>query len=136
VRRLANSFLFEFHDAIASLPGATPARELVVKRAVEYLDGLSKDAGGDLALKRELAESYLRVGDAQGLYFESNLGKTADARESYQKALTLLTEMGGGVGVDRGAQIDLAYASLSLAATFQASDGARAASLIQDSSIG
>src|SRR5262249_39357611 len=37
VRRLANSFLFEFHDAIENLPGSTPARELVVKRALEYL---------------------------------------------------------------------------------------------------
>ena len=33
VRRLANSFLFEFHDAIADLPGTLRARQLVVKRA-------------------------------------------------------------------------------------------------------
>ena len=30
VRRLANSFLFEFHDAIRDLPGSTPARALIV----------------------------------------------------------------------------------------------------------
>ena len=30
VRTLANSFVFEFHDAIKDLQGATPARELVV----------------------------------------------------------------------------------------------------------
>jgi non-specific serine/threonine protein kinase/serine/threonine-protein kinase len=47
VRKLANSFLFEFHDAIQNLPGSTPARELVVKRALEYLDGLAKEAGDD-----------------------------------------------------------------------------------------
>ena len=34
VRRLANSFLFEFHDAIAPLPGSTPARKLVVGKAL------------------------------------------------------------------------------------------------------
>ena len=40
VRRLATSFLFEFHDAIAHLPGATPARQLVVSKALEYLGSL------------------------------------------------------------------------------------------------
>src|SRR5262249_51358545 len=42
VRRLANSFLFEFHDAIRDLPGATEARSLVVRRALEYLDSLAR----------------------------------------------------------------------------------------------
>ena len=32
VRQLANSFLFEFHDAIAVLPGSTKAQELVVRQ--------------------------------------------------------------------------------------------------------
>jgi len=44
VRKLANSFLFEFDDAIRNLPGSTPARSLVVKRALEYLDGLAGEA--------------------------------------------------------------------------------------------
>jgi non-specific serine/threonine protein kinase/serine/threonine-protein kinase len=93
LRTLANSFVFEFHDAIAKLPGSTPARELVVSRALQYLDGLSREAAGDLDLKKELAESYLRVGDVQGLYYESNLGKTADARASYEKARTLFADV-------------------------------------------
>jgi serine/threonine protein kinase len=42
VRQLANSFMFEFHDSIQDLPGATVARALVVKRALEYIDRLSK----------------------------------------------------------------------------------------------
>jgi hypothetical protein len=41
VRELANSFLFEFHDAIKDLPGSTPARELVTNKALEYLDRLA-----------------------------------------------------------------------------------------------
>src|SRR5689334_8210486 len=43
VRKLANSFLFEFHDAIRGLPGATAARALLVKRGLEYLDGLAQE---------------------------------------------------------------------------------------------
>jgi len=30
VRKLANSFVFEFHEAIANLAGSTPARKLVI----------------------------------------------------------------------------------------------------------
>ncbi len=46
VRRLANSFLFEFHDAIADLPGSTKARELMVRRASEY-PGQPRDRIGE-----------------------------------------------------------------------------------------
>jgi non-specific serine/threonine protein kinase/serine/threonine-protein kinase len=89
VRKLANSFLFEFHDAIQDLPGSTPARELVVKRALEYLDSLAKEAGGDPSLQRELAAAYQRVGDVQGLPAFANLGDVDGARESYRKALAI-----------------------------------------------
>ena len=41
VRKLAHSFLFEFDEAIKNLPGSRPARSLVVKRALEYLDSLA-----------------------------------------------------------------------------------------------
>ncbi|HSB64439.1 MAG TPA: protein kinase [Thermoanaerobaculia bacterium] len=90
VRRLASSYLFEFHDAIRDLPGSTAARALVVKRGLEYLDGLSKEAAGDRALTRELAEAYQRVGDVQGNPFQPNLGDLRGAVESYRKALSLL----------------------------------------------
>jgi non-specific serine/threonine protein kinase/serine/threonine-protein kinase len=89
VRRLANSFLFEFHDSIKDLPGATPARELLVKRALEYLDSLSQEAHDDPALQRELATAYEKVGDLQGQTLNLNTGDTAGALASYGKALQL-----------------------------------------------
>src|ERR1051325_7123050 len=55
VRKLANSLMFEIHDSIRDLPGATTARTLLVKRALEYLDSLSHEASGDAALQQELA---------------------------------------------------------------------------------
>ena len=55
VRKLANSFLFEFDSAIKDLPGSTPARSLVVKRALEYLDGLAAKARGDRSLELVIA---------------------------------------------------------------------------------
>jgi eukaryotic-like serine/threonine-protein kinase len=90
VRKLAESFLFEFHDAIQSLPGATKARELVVKRALEYLDRLAKESSDDASLRRELATAYQKVGDVQGNPFQSNLGDLAGARRSYATAIGLI----------------------------------------------
>ena len=92
VRGLANSILFELHDAIVPLPGSTQARELLVKRAQQYLDALSAEASGDDALQRERAMAYERIGDVLGLPAQPNLGQSTDALTSYQKAL----------GIERG----------------------------------
>lgn len=89
VRQLANSFLFEFHDAIENLPGATPARELLVKRALEYLDQLAQEAEGDPSLQRELGIAYAKIGEIQGNSYHSNLGDTEGAMKSYQRSLEI-----------------------------------------------
>jgi non-specific serine/threonine protein kinase/serine/threonine-protein kinase len=89
-RKIANSFLFEFHDAIRDLPGSTAARALVVRRALEWLDALAKDSAGDRALRRELADAYQKVGDVQGNPFMQNLGDLKGATASYGKAVALL----------------------------------------------
>jgi serine/threonine protein kinase/tetratricopeptide (TPR) repeat protein len=89
VRALANSFMFDIHDAIRDLPGATPARALLVKRALEYLDSLAEEASGDATLQRELAAAYLRLGDVQGKPYEPNLGDTAGALRSYRKSAAI-----------------------------------------------
>ncbi len=89
VRRLATSFLFEFHDAIEPLPGSTRARELVVRRASEYLDSLASEAANDPSLTRELAAAYDKVGDVQGLPSFANLGDTAGALRSHERSLAL-----------------------------------------------
>lgn len=93
VRQLANSFLFEFHNAIATLPGATAARQLVVSRALEYLDKLSREASGETALQLELAEAYLKIGDVQGKPYTPNLGDSAGAVRSYSKAAEIVSPL-------------------------------------------
>jgi tetratricopeptide (TPR) repeat protein/tRNA A-37 threonylcarbamoyl transferase component Bud32 len=89
VRKLARTVIFDYHDAIKDLPGATPVRERIVKDALSYLDGLSREAGRDTALLTELGNAYERVGDVQGGTLFANLGNTAGAASSYRKALEL-----------------------------------------------
>jgi eukaryotic-like serine/threonine-protein kinase len=89
VRQLANSFMFEIHDQIQNLPGSTPARKLLVSKALNYLDSLAKESRDDTALQRELATAYHKIGDIQGNPFVANLGDSEGALASYQKALTI-----------------------------------------------
>ena len=89
VRELANSLIFEIHDSIQSLPGATPSRKLLLDRAVQYLDKLSADASGDLNLQRELAWAYQRLATVQGDTTQSNLGQVGAAEISNRKAMAL-----------------------------------------------
>jgi len=89
VRKLATSLLFDFDASVQNLPGSTPARQLLVQRALEYLNRLAQQAQGDTSLQRELAEAYLKVGDVQGNPYEANLGDSEGALQSYQKALSI-----------------------------------------------
>jgi len=89
VRKLANSLIFEIHDSIVDLPGATKARKLIMERSLEYLDSLAKESGNDPALLRELATAYGRIGILQGSPTDPNLGDTKSALASLQKALQL-----------------------------------------------
>jgi serine/threonine protein kinase len=82
VRHLANSLVFELHDAIKDLPGSTPARELLIRRSLEYLDSVAQEAGEDPSLQSEIANAYIKIGDVQGAPYQANLGDTNAARES------------------------------------------------------
>ena len=109
VRRLANSFLFEFDTAIADLAGATAARQLVVSKALEYLSALAKDAHGDPQLLWELATAYQRVGDIQGHPFFANLGDRAGALRSYREALRIWESIAARPGSATDAVVQAAF---------------------------
>jgi len=89
VRSLANSLIFDVHDSIQDLPGATAARKLIVDKGLHYLDSLEQESQGDASLRLELAAAYKRIGDVQGNEFFANLGDTSSALKSYQKALAI-----------------------------------------------
>ena len=93
VRNLAKSFVFDVHDQIATLPGATQARKTIVGTALIYLENLSREAGADSDVTRELAAAYLKIGTVQGDPVGSNLGDPAGAMRSYRRAEVLLTPL-------------------------------------------
>jgi serine/threonine protein kinase/tetratricopeptide (TPR) repeat protein len=108
VRKLANSLIFEVHDSIRNLPGATETRKLVLTRALEYLDSLSRESSGDPSLQRELATAYDRVGDVLGASANPNLGDFGGAIESYTKALAIWESLAEANPTDVDGQIGLA----------------------------
>ncbi|MBE7219188.1 MAG: hypothetical protein INR64_12015, partial [Caulobacteraceae bacterium] len=89
VRQLTNSYLFEVHDAIRDLPGSTAARRVLVGRALEYLDRLSREISDDRQLQLELAAAYVQIGDVQGKPYMPNLGESAHALASYARAVEI-----------------------------------------------
>jgi tetratricopeptide (TPR) repeat protein len=90
VRKLADTFMFQMHDAIENLPGSTAARELLVNTALEYLNTLANEAGGDISLQHELGNAYRKVADIQGRAYGANKGQPREALESYTKSVALL----------------------------------------------
>ncbi len=112
VRKLANSLIFEIHDSIATLPGATKARKLIMDRSLEYLDSLAKESGNDPDLLRELATAYGRIGALQGSPAESNLGDTKSAMVNLQKSLSLRETLARQNPKNSKDQVELAVAYL------------------------
>jgi tetratricopeptide (TPR) repeat protein len=101
VRQLSNTFVYDVYDAVGDLPGATRARQIIVRTGLKYLEDLARGARGDAELQRELAAAYRRMGDVQGNVMGANLGNTADALASYGRALALLDEVARLQGEDR-----------------------------------
>ncbi len=105
VHALAQSLLFDVSDAIEDVPGTTKARELIVRRATEYLERLARQAGGNDALELDLARAYSRLGVLQGTPVYANLGHGDDAYRSMHTAESLL------VALERRRPNDLAVLS-------------------------
>jgi eukaryotic-like serine/threonine-protein kinase len=93
VHGLARFFVQEFDPLIAHLPGAAPAREVLVTKGLQYLDGLAQEAQEDLRLQLDLAGAYIAIGDVQGDLNAASHGDVKVALESYRKAQRMLDEL-------------------------------------------
>ena len=124
VRKLANNVLFDYHDAIKELPGATKVRERLVKDGLDYVDSLAGEAQGDPGLQHELAAAYERVGDVRGgASGGQSLGDVAGAIDSYTKALRIREALFALNPNDSQTRRDLAHIHQMLGARLPDSDG-------------
>src|SRR4029453_6418252 len=114
VRRLASSLIFEVHDSIENVPGALATRELLVKRALEYFDGLAAEEKDNVGLQQELAQAYDKLGNVLGRSYASNIGNTAAALASYQKALAIREQLATSGAATPAAQLDLSSSYLNV----------------------
>jgi eukaryotic-like serine/threonine-protein kinase len=89
-RETARTLLYDVDDALAAVPGTTEAREVLMRRSLDYLDRLSEEAGDDVLLRLDLAHAYLRVGNVLGNPNSANLGRLDDAAARYRQGLLLL----------------------------------------------
>ena len=64
-RVLALQLLFDVDDALRRMPNAAPAREIIARAGMSYLDGLAPSAENDPQRQIELAHAYLRIGEIQ-----------------------------------------------------------------------
>ena len=86
LRQLSNSLLSELDEAIKQLPGSTGAQRLLVTRVLEHLDRMAEDSQGDRQTQIDLIDAYTRLGNIQGNTYDQNLGDTAGAFISLDKA--------------------------------------------------
>jgi non-specific serine/threonine protein kinase/serine/threonine-protein kinase len=129
VRKLANALLFEYHDAIKDLPGATPVRERLVRDALDYLNQLAQEAGGDPSLQRELAIAYRKVAEVQGgTASGASLGDTSGAIQSHRKSIAILESVLTAQPHDARVRWDLAEGTLELASVLGVTDDTAEAS--------
>ena len=89
VRQLANK-LFEIDVQVRQLPGSSKSRQLIVDTALEYLKRVSADVRMQPDLALELGTAYMRVARVQGVNISPNLGQTAQAEQTEQKAQSLI----------------------------------------------
>lgn len=90
---ISREFLFEFEAMIRELPGSTQARNLILRKALELLDGLEASASDDPGLASDLGWAYVRVGNLQARSLLGDEGDATAARESYEKGRAILARL-------------------------------------------
>jgi len=93
VRGLARWVLFELHDSIEHLAGATQARRKLADEALVYLDALELEARDDPGLLSEVAEGRLRLGEVLGAPGHASLGELEAGAREVQHALSTVERL-------------------------------------------
>ena len=102
LRQLSNRVI-DVDRAIRILPGSIEARRRLVAASLEYLEGLSREARGNLDLAQEISDGYWRMARIQGVNAEFNLGDSAKAEASLKRADALIEKVLAARPRDRNA---------------------------------
>lgn len=133
LRQLAHSVVFELDDAIQDLPGSSHARELLISRGLQYLNGLARSRVKDPGLAFELAQAYMKIAAAQGNLQQANLGDQAGALASYTKARQLLLDLRTREPTNRDVEVSLALVDEDIAALAPRTGNGKAENLRRES---
>lgn len=90
VRQLATTLMTDVHDAVNDLPASTAAQEVILRTAVEYLNGLTAEAAGDEVLQLEIADGYVKVADLAYSMSRPSLSRHDEAARYYERADALI----------------------------------------------
>jgi len=95
--------VIDLDRVIRTLPGSVEARQGLVSASLEYLEGLSSEARGNLDLTQEISDGYWRMARIQGVNEEFNLGDPIKAEESLRRADQLISTVLASRPEDRAA---------------------------------
>jgi tetratricopeptide (TPR) repeat protein len=89
-RRLINAVVQEIQPKLESIPATLPLRQVLIERTMTYLESVSRDAGNNVELLRELANAYAQLARVQGDVTTSSLGNQGDAAARFARADELM----------------------------------------------
>jgi eukaryotic-like serine/threonine-protein kinase len=92
-RRLIRTVIFDIQPKMGAVAGTTALRKDLIESTLHYLEALTRDAGDNPALLRELASSYVQLARVQGFQGESNVGDTEAARRTLGEAEKLVERL-------------------------------------------
>jgi len=87
---LADSTLFDAHDAISKLPGSMAARKSIVDTTLKYLEHLREQTGLSDQMRIALAAAYYKVSLIQGSTSGPSMQDFAAAEASLQKGKSII----------------------------------------------
>jgi tetratricopeptide (TPR) repeat protein len=100
---VVNDFCLSFSDELADIPRLQPLRRQLLESGRRYYQNFLKQRGDDPALRRELAETHVRVAR-----ISSAFGESQEARAEYQAALALYRQLHQEDPTDRDVRYKLA----------------------------